>query len=102
MTYCSLGTINPVSCDAGTYNVTTGSSSCSIIPDGKYVSNQSILNFYSGLNGPYGVVIDGAGNVYVADTFSNAIKKIASNSTNQYTLCPINTYPSAINTSVCI
>ncbi len=29
----------------------------------------------SGLNNPYGVAVDGAGNAYIADTFNNAIKE---------------------------
>ena len=29
----------------------------------------------SGLNGPFGVAVDGAGNVYIADTRNNAIKE---------------------------
>jgi hypothetical protein len=31
----------------------------------------------SELNGPYGVAVDGSGNVYIADTSNNAIRKVA-------------------------
>jgi|GEM_PF-641641 len=40
-----------------------------------YVAANPVTALISGLNGPAGLAVDGAGNVYFADTLNNAIKK---------------------------
>jgi DNA-binding beta-propeller fold protein YncE len=41
-----------------------------------FPSNSTANTIGSGFDGPYGVAVDGSGNVFVADTFNNAVKEI--------------------------
>jgi NHL repeat len=63
-----LTSISLKAADAYNYEVTTFSKP-SNLPDG--IGN-------GGLSGPIGITLDGAGNVYVADQFNKAIRKISS------------------------
>ena len=53
-----------------------------------YVLSQTTPNalFGSGLEAPNGIAVDGAGNVYIADTYNNAIKEIMPNTAGAITL----------------
>ena len=51
-----------------------------------YVAAGPVTTVVSGLNNPYGVAVDGAGDVYFSDTFHDAIKKWTAANSNVITL----------------
>jgi sugar lactone lactonase YvrE len=57
--------------------------------------------FNENLNAPYGVAVDGAGNVYIADTFDRAIKKWTAANSNVTTLVAglVNPYGVALDSA---
>ena len=63
-----MTTTGSVGTFAGEYGTSSG------VPQGGYVDgNESIARFYS----PFGVAVDGQGNVYVADGANNRIRKVS-------------------------
>jgi len=51
-------------------------------------ANNTLITLVSGLNAPAGVAVDGAGNVYIADTFNNIIRKWNAVNSTVTTLVP--------------
>jgi large repetitive protein len=69
----TLGSVDgpgaPPSEDGGVYEIVAVNGS---IP----ATSPTVLTLGSGFNGPGGVAVDGNGNVFVADTYNNAVKEI--------------------------
>ena len=66
--------VNPGATRTGTLNI--GGQTFTVTQAGSpYVAANPVTALISGLNGPAGLAVDGAGNVYFADTHNNAIKK---------------------------
>src|SRR5262249_35897829 len=65
---------NPGATRTGT--LTIGGQTLTVTQAGStYVAANPLTTVVSGLNTPFGVGVDSAGNVYVADTYNGAIKK---------------------------
>ncbi len=59
-----------------TYNGSSQPTQVSVNPALSASFNYAQLTLGSGFNGPSGVAVDGAGNVFVADTYNNSVKEI--------------------------
>ena len=78
---------NPGATRAGTLTIAGQSLTVTQAAPG-YVLSASTPNalFGSGLDAPNGIAVDGAGNLYLADTYNNAIKEIQPNTAGAITL----------------
>jgi DNA-binding beta-propeller fold protein YncE len=62
--------------------VDAGASAIQVISAGTSVSTLATDNSFYGFNYPFGIAVDHAGNVYVADTYNNRIVTVAGGAAN--------------------